>query len=93
MNQCSINLPNGKLICYSCRSCSRGKLTFLDRKVDINSATANEVLHTPKLFGNIISMSKLTKFNFKVEFDASIGAIKHKVKLIGVANCINGYTV
>lgn len=64
-----------------------GKVTFLDEKGVFRTAMGTEVLYAPKLVGNVLSVSRLTKMKFKLEFDESTCVIKYNGKTIGVADC------
>lgn len=48
--------------------------------------TVDNVLYVPSLVGSVLSVSKLTDRNYKVEFDKSIGKLRYNNVIIGVAD-------
>lgn len=67
-----------------------GKLLFLNENGDVHTARVSEVLFAPKLVGHILSVRKLAKFGFRVEFDENICQIKRDEIQIGIADLKNG---
>lgn len=48
--------------------------------------TLHNVLYIPSLVGNVLSISKLTDHNYKVEFNKSVGKLTYNNMVIGVAD-------
>lgn len=65
------------------------RIKFLDANGIMNIAKATDVLYASKLVGNILSISKLTSMNLKLEFQNTTCSIKYKDRIIGIADCID----
>lgn len=83
----TVELANGETICIC--GIGIGNLTFLDESGNIREVKTTDVLYAPKLVGNVLSVRRLTRNGFTVEFDGEKCQIKHKNQQIGVADTTN----
>lgn len=57
----------------------------------IRKLVIQNVLYVPSLVGSVLSVSKLTDQNYKVEFNKSVGKLKFSNTVIGIADkTVNG---
>lgn len=81
--QGTLKMPNGERI--KVMGVGTGKLSFLDGNGTTRTATVKEVVYAPSAISNFLSVSKLTKLNYRVEFSRTKAEIKYKNKRIGMA--------
>lgn len=79
-----VKMPNGEYI--DVMGIGTVKLSFLDGNDNINKAKMEEVVYAPSAVGNFLSVSRLTKLNYRVEFSRSRGEIKYRNIVVGIAN-------
>lgn len=87
----SVELANGETA--NVHGIGTGILTFVNERGNIHKAKVTDVLYAPKLVGNVLSVRRLAKNNFKVEFDDRICQIKQAGRQVGVADTVGGLYV
>lgn len=80
----SIELANGQAI--GVNGIGKGTLNFLGEDGCVRNAVATEVLYAPKLVGNVLSVRRLVKSGFKIEFDDRYCRIIRDGRPIGIAD-------
>lgn len=78
---------NTKESAYGKGTCT---ISLVSENGDLSSTKLNDVLYTPNIQGNMISVNKLMKSGFVVVFDKGICEIKHNNKQVAVADNIDG---
>lgn len=79
-----VEVANGEFV--NVEGIGTGVLSFVDKKGTVRSAMTKDVLYAPKLVGNVLSVSRLTKMGFMVEFSESVCSIKQNGETIGVGD-------
>lgn len=80
----SVELANGQAA--GVNGIGKGNLTFMGENGCIYSAVVAEVLYAPKLVGNILSVRRLVKNGFNIEFNDRGCQISYKGQPMGVAD-------
>lgn len=70
------------------RGIGTGYLSLIDENGNKRRAMATEVLYAPDLVGSVVSVKKLAKMGFRVEFDNTKCEIKYKGEQIAIGDVI-----
>lgn len=67
-------------------------LKLVNEHGKVHTATVNNVLYVPTLIGSMLSISRLTSLNYKIEFGRLFGELKYNNVQIGVADLTSNGT-